>query len=300
MKRKFKAAVIDDNEDVRRVLVDVLRFSDFQADGYSGAEEFLGTIIDLHQDAGQHLPDLVIIDLELSEGKIQGLDLVCRLVDKDVPSEILAVTGHHSSSDLIENAVCFGAATIFTKPFDIYELSKRAEQLARIGRNRRLSRQKAHSNDLDFDPSRRHRPVFLSYSTPDCRLANGIRRGIEARGIGVWYAPATIDIGDEWRERIESGIDEASIFLPLVSDSYMTSSICIAELTRFRRRVERDRESRLVILPALGHLSAEGRRDPTISWLIQTLHGIPLAPRITDGLTALLARVQQRIHQEKK
>lgn len=151
------------------------------------------------------------------------------------------------------------------------------------------------ANKRKYDPSRRHRPVFLSYSTTDSRFANGIRRNIEIRGIGVWYAPTTIDVGDQWRRRIEAGIDESLIFVPLMTDQYLASAFCVGELTRFYRRVHRDRHSELTILPVLAGLSAEGRHDQLVKRILQDYQAIELAPRITDGLTVLLARIQQRV-----
>ena len=158
---RYQAVVIDDNDGLRKLLVECLLFSDVEVEGFAEAEEFLRRLSPLNQSPTVVVPDLVIVDLELKPKKMQGLELIADLVKRDIASEIVAITGHHSSSTLVENAMCFGAAAIFTKPFgDIWAFVQRLEQIARIGQNRRLSRSAALEHEW-YDRSRRRRARLL-------------------------------------------------------------------------------------------------------------------------------------------
>jgi FixJ family two-component response regulator len=292
---RFHAVVIDDNDGLRKLLVECLLFSDVDAEGFAEAEEFLRRFSPLNQSPTTAVPDLVIVDLELKPRKMQGLELIAALVKRDIASEIVAITGHHSSSTLVENAVCFGAAAIFTKPFgDIWSFVQRLEQIARIGQNRRLSRSAALKREW-YDRSRRRRPVFLSYATGDQQIANGIRRNLEVRNVGVWYAPTTLAPGDRWRERIQAGIDEAFVFVPLMTNRFLKSPYCVGELTRFYRRLHDNSRSSLTMLPVLADSSLLGSRNEWVRRILGDYQAIAFAPRALDGLTVLLARVQQLV-----
>lgn len=291
--------VIDDDEQLLPMLVQVLTYNDFIAKGFSAAEEVIASFPPTGIHAS-HVPDLFIVDLQLSSGKKTGLELVRYLAQQDVPSEILAISGQGRSADVIDDVFCFGSADFLDKPFGFNALRQRAEDLSKIGRNRRLRRLRNEGRDLHSisDPKRARRPVFLSYAEKDVNLANGVRRHLEFNNVNVWYAPTSIEKGTEWRKTLERAIDSAFIFIPLLSDHYMTSPHCLGELTRFRGRMERDQT--LLLLPVINSLSEENKylnqdsRD-----IIQTYQCIKFHPRLVDGLTALRITVERTIQARK-
>lgn len=156
---KLRIAVVEDNEILSDTLVTILHRRGFEATAYSEAEDLLAEVYDVrHIEQGQ--PDLVIIDLLLKTGKMQGIDLMKELVARDVSCEILVVSGYMSSADLLE-AMMAGASDWVAKPFDYFMLMPKLKSMAETGRKRRLHR------DVDsqaMDSTRLERPVFLSYS----------------------------------------------------------------------------------------------------------------------------------------
>jgi DNA-binding response OmpR family regulator len=289
---RYSAFVLDDDEQVRNLLLECLRFSNFEAHGYSEAERLLSAICDTRLPP-QDQPDLIVIDLQLQPNKMQGIQLVSELTERNVPSEILAISGNLPPADLVE-AIKVGASEAIPKPFDVFELVKKMELLAKIGMNRRLYRLGAENRTHEMDSSRLRRPVFLSYSDRDRTLANGLRRNMEAKDIAVWYAPTSLDVGDEWRRRIEDAIDQASVFVPLITDNYPASSVCVGELMRFYRRMSPDK-SQLLLLPVLAALSEEVKRHPVVQSVLGKYQYVDISVRFIDGLTALLGRIQRAL-----
>jgi CheY-like chemotaxis protein len=286
---KLKAFIVDDDAQVREFVVEACRFSGFEANGYDEAEKALQHIF--YDPSLQKMPDLFVVDLELKPSKMQGLELINELAERNTPSAILAISGNHPSGSLLR-AIEAGALATATKPFDLYELIKQMTHCATIGRNRRLYRETDDS--FLMDSSRQHRPVFLSYSNEDKRAANGLRVCIEARGIGVWYAPTTLQVGDEWRNLIQAGIDQARVFVALITENYLNSPICVAELSRFYQRLENEVENPPVLVPVLYGSPDIVRNNNFVSESLQRYQYVKMSPeRIVDAYTVILLRVQR-------
>jgi len=180
--KRYSALVVEDDSLVREVLVETLRFSDFEAVGFDEAEGLLYSL-DQSTVVSQNSPDLIVVDPELKPDKMQGLDLIATLVKRDEPAEVLAISGKHPTGDLAE-AMRIGVSAIVPKPFlNFLDLLGQLEHLAGIGRRRRMSRS-ASAVRSERDPSRQVRPVFLSYCEDDGMFATGLRRTIEKRNIG--------------------------------------------------------------------------------------------------------------------
>lgn len=291
--KEYKAVVVDDDEVLRKLLVECLRFTYFEkAEGYDEAEILLR---DLSALPPADMPDLIIVDLQLQPLKMQGLELISELAARDIPSEVVAISGNHPSADLVE-AIRIGAGAMVPKPFgDILHLVIKMCHLAEIGKKRRLKVNVP-------DPDRQERPVFLSYCSDDAKLATGLRRNIEAREIGVWYDLNGLRGGDEWRPRIEDQIDQASVFIALITDNYLRSPICYGELLRFRSRMETTPEPRPLLLPLLDGLSAEGKKNPLLRPILDRYQCIDLSlsERFIDGLSALLGHIDFHMYKVRK
>jgi len=234
----------------------------------------------------------VITDLQLQSGKMQGMELISELVSRDISSEILVVSGNLPSADLLR-AMMLGASDWVAKPFDYFTLMPKLLSMAQTGRKRRLHR---HIDSLEMDLTRLARPVFLSYSESDRVLASVIKRYLEARDIGVWYAPSTIRVGDPWQDRIREGIKDAKIFVALLTDSYFTRPYCIDELMEFDERTKSDPEPKPLLLPLTCGLSEEGKQDPMYQNIRNRYHCRDISGhQFLDGLTDLLLRVEDRV-----
>lgn len=282
--KKYRACVVDDDPHIRALLVECLRFTVFEATGYDEAEQLLRdlSVVGL---SPQDMPDLIIVDLQLKPDKMSGMELISELAVRDIPSEVVAISGNYPSSDLVE-AIKIGAGAMVPKPFgDILYLIKKMEHLAEIGMKRRLKL------NGKIDHTRQQRPVFLSYCGGDGKLATGLRRNIEAQDIDVWYAPTSLGGGDEWRPHVEAGIDQARVFVALITDSYLDSPICFGELLRFCCRMESGTEPQPLLLPVLAGLSDRGKRNPLIQPILDRYQHIDLSVSFINGLTAVLGRI---------
>jgi FixJ family two-component response regulator len=289
--RKYRIAVLDDDESVREVIVEMLQREGLDAKAYDEAEKLLAEAFDACPWPSEQ-PELVLIDLHLKARKMQGMALVAELAARNnVDSAMVVMSASLSSADL-EKATQLGASAGLAKPFDRSTLISTVERLAATARNQRgyRARENAHPNDLD--PGRLSRPVFLSYASKDDVLANGLRRSIEARGIPVWYAPTTIPPGSAWKPRIEAGIVEAKIFVAFLTDNYFASDRCVEEFGQFEDRMLKGSHPETLILPVLSSLSNDARKKDLCQRIFDRYHYVDISRRFIDGLTAVLLRIE--------
>lgn len=296
--KRYRTLVVEDDEQVREVLVETLRFSDFEAVGYDEAEKLLQAL-DQSTLVPQNGPDLIVIDLDLKPDKMQGMELIGRLASRDEPAEVLAISANHPTADLAE-AMRIGVAAIVPKPFlNFPDLIFQMEHLADIGMRRR-KRRSSNTGRSERDPSRQVRPVFLSYCDHDRLFATGLRRTIEKRNIGVWYAPTTIQPGDEFRAEIEKGIDHSSVFIALITDHYLNSPFCHGELIRFWKKMRSHPGEDLLLLPVLDGVSEENKAHALLRPIIDQYQYIDMTQKFVDRLTVLLGRIDLRMMKERK
>lgn len=286
-KVRYKVVVVEDHQQVREMLVEGLRVFGHDATGYAEAESvFLEILPDNRQIT---MPDLFVIDLELGAGKIQGMDLIKLLRANKVPSAIVAMSASLSSSNFLE-AWKGGAADVIAKPFDLIPTVRRMETLANIGMGRRL-RSPEQCPPFPTDPSRQDRPVFLSYANADQSIASVLRSHIEAAGIGVWYS---LQPEGPCREHILDAIDRALVFVPLITDSYPGSPLCMAEMVRFYRR--RITNKSPALLPVLNGLLEGMRNLDLIRPIVEEHQYVDItSERLADGLTALLGLIRKTL-----
>jgi ActR/RegA family two-component response regulator len=291
---KYKAIVLDDQPNVREVLVKTLRRRDFEVVDYGEAERLLSEVFDVIQ-LPEDQPDLVVVDLKLDTGKMQGLDLIKALMRRDLASVVVAITGDVLGS-MAEEAMKLGAAVV-AKQVDNFLVDnflvtiQKMERLAEIGRRRRFYRCSAGSTPRPMDSTRFERPVFLSYSTCDTSIANGLKNNLEMQGIDVWYAPTDLNPGDPWTHCIDEAIDHANVFIALNTDSSLFSSECIAEFARFHRRLERNLEPRPLVIPVRYAVSSN-RKTNEILRIFDNYQYVDLSSHYIDELNSLIRRIK--------
>jgi FixJ family two-component response regulator len=288
---QLKMMLVDDDEEVRECLLEYLKLHNIECEAYSSAEELLARLYPSAINEPFYMPDLIIIDLRLKDGKMQGVELIKELAHRDVPCELMAISGVIPSLEFADDLICFGAATLLTKPFDLKaDFYPRAKRLAEIGQKRRM---KTVAKMIELsDESRRHRPVFLSYANEERQMANGIRRHIESYNINVWYAPTSIRIGRDWKQEIRKGIETACVFIPLISDCFLSSDECVDELGIFLHRIDQQNKHDLLVLPIVCNLSDRFKNSQKFQSIAQRYQYSPLRPRASDCLTTLLWRIQ--------
>jgi CheY-like chemotaxis protein len=108
--------MVDDDPDGREAFAEFLRLHGFTVDDFDTAEEAIDSI-------SQDLPAIVVMDINLSAGKMTGRDAVRRI--RALPAaetlRLVAMTGHAAGS--VDKEGLFDA--VLTKPID-------AEALVRV------------------------------------------------------------------------------------------------------------------------------------------------------------------------
>ncbi|MEZ6244302.1 MAG: diguanylate cyclase [Phycisphaerales bacterium] len=132
--------LIDDCEDVHRLLKTRLRFEAFEiAASLSGAEglELVHKI----------KPAIILLDLDMPE--MDGFEVLRRLKDDPEASDIpvLVISGMHSPHDKV-TAFDLGAVDYITKPFDLTELRMRVRSAMRMRQLVLMLAQKAQIDGL--------------------------------------------------------------------------------------------------------------------------------------------------------
>ncbi len=111
---KARILVVEDDRDIRTVLMDQLRLDGFETVGASTGQEVLENFSSIS-------PDLIILDLKLPD--IDGL-VVCQEVRKRSDIPIIIVSARDSLPDKIRGLEV-GADDYVTKPFEYLELEAR-------------------------------------------------------------------------------------------------------------------------------------------------------------------------------
>jgi hypothetical protein len=224
LQNKYSTYAISKSSDFLDMVEDSCRFAPFKVSRYEDPEHVVTRVRQLiAQEREKEVPELFVLDLD--GGGKEEIKAVKELYEElDVPSGILAVSGKFDRRIWDELK---GATPLFGL-FDSKELINQMQLCADIGRSIRNYRDEKR---LGLDPSR-NRQVFLSYRSSDSGLATVLRRSLEARRIGVSYMDE-IEAAGRWKDKIETWISQAQIFLALVTDSYLTSKYCEGELRRF-------------------------------------------------------------------
>jgi CheY-like chemotaxis protein len=170
-------------------------------------------------------PDLVLMDLQLDDGKTAGLDAAAEIRADGLDVPIIYATALNPARDLsrAENRALlkWGQLWFLTKPITDKQL------IATVG----------------FALARKGPRVFISYSHKDSgHLEMGLRHlsSLEAVGIDVW-ADTKLKPGIDWRQEIYRCIDSARFAVLLVSADFQCSKfITEFELPRLLRKARKN------------------------------------------------------------
>ena len=114
--------VVDDDDDVRASIAELLRSAGLKAETFATAQEFLGR-------AGRDRPSCLVLDYQLPG--MDGLDVQRELTRSGDPMPIIFITGHGDIPTTVK-AMKSGAVEFLTKPFDdAYLLDVIRQALAR-------------------------------------------------------------------------------------------------------------------------------------------------------------------------
>ena len=166
----FSVFIVEDDEDIREIVIYALRSAGFKATGFETGEEFLKAI-------DTELPALVILDIMLPE--TDGLTILKRLRFKHKAKQlpVIMLTAKNSEYDKIKG-LDMGADDYISKPFSVMELIARVNAVLR--RSDTDDSEKLEIFGLSLDSARRdvfvnEKPVkltFKEYELLHCLMLN--------------------------------------------------------------------------------------------------------------------------------
>ena len=59
--------------------------------------------------------------------------------------------------------------------------------------------------------------IFVSYASDDLDAASRLADGLRAAGLEVWFDKHALQMGDDWARSIRRGLEQCSLFLPVIS-----------------------------------------------------------------------------------
>jgi DNA-binding response OmpR family regulator len=143
---KAKILVVEDNEDTRRFLQQILS-KEYEV--FLAENAVLGI-----ETARNQIPDLILLDIMLPH--LSGLD-ACQMLKKDPRTAKIPVIFLSAKSRIadITNGLQIGADDYIPKPFDYKELLARVQARLRASANRNSAGDPVVVGDLSLDPANR-------------------------------------------------------------------------------------------------------------------------------------------------
>ena len=137
---------------------------------------------------------------------------------------------------------------------------------------------------------RNPRQVFISHAHQDAVFAQRLAGDLRARGFPIWISPDSIQIGEQWPEAINRGLEESGVVVVALTPNALASSWVQRETYA---AINLEGRGRIRFIP-LDVADCE----PPILW--STYQFAPFRQSYTAGLNHLLARLDgtpnRRIH----
>ncbi|MCL2221052.1 MAG: response regulator transcription factor [Oscillospiraceae bacterium] len=168
----YKIFVVEDDEDIREIVLYALNSAGFETYGYETGEEFLAAL-------SEELPSLVILDIMLP--KEDGLSILKNLrnTKKTKSLPVIMLTAKNSEFDKVKG-LDMGADDYISKPFSVLELIARVKTVLRRGQTDEKKKSELELAGLRIDNARREvytggNPVkltFKEYELLHCLMLN--------------------------------------------------------------------------------------------------------------------------------
>jgi hypothetical protein len=130
--------------------------------------------------------------------------------------------------------------------------------------------------------------VFVSYSSEDRAFAQGLIQELKKRGVSVWIDSAEIRVGDSVVDRLADGLSKCTHLLIVISQHYLTSAWCKAELRTILHRAIKSGTKRILPL-TISSLPTSIWDEPPFLF-IEDLRRLDLSPpHYQQKLTELLS-----------
>ena len=143
----YKIFIVEDDENIREIVIYALNSAGFEALGFETGEEFLLKI-------NEEFPSLVILDIMLP--KEDGLSILKKLRSANKTKEIpvIMLTAKNSEFDKVKG-LDLGADDYISKPFGVMELIARVKTVLRRGKQESKQGDELSIAGLRIDNARR-------------------------------------------------------------------------------------------------------------------------------------------------
>jgi len=179
--------VVEDDENIREIVIYALKSSGFDATGYETGEEFLAAL-------STQQPSLVLLDIMLP--KDDGLTILKKLrsMEKTKKIPVILLTAKNSEYDKVKG-LDMGADDYISKPFGVMELIARINAVLRRGDTQPVLSEKIEVSGIVLDNARREvlvfgNPVELTFKEYELlyflMMSNGIVLSREKLLQSVW------------------------------------------------------------------------------------------------------------------
>ena len=114
----------------------------------------------------------------------------------------------------------------FSRDTEVLGIASPAEfcaQLARRWKERHPQRRAAATRPAERSIPAPPGAIFLSYASEDVDAVRTLAAAIEATGIDIWFDKGELQPGDDWDRKIRRGIEDAALFLPVISRATQTA-----------------------------------------------------------------------------
>ena len=136
--------IIDDNPDIRSILVELIEDVGFKTRVAANYNQAL-------KEIDKKLPDVAIIDVKLDKGDNDGIELLSHIKKKNKDIPVIIISGHANIEMAVKSLKC-GAFEFIQKPFDQERLmnfiNRAVENYNLINENKNLQTQLFHSFEL--------------------------------------------------------------------------------------------------------------------------------------------------------
>ena len=136
--------IIDDNPDIRSILVELIEDVGFKTRVAANYNQAL-------KEIDKKLPDVAIIDVKLDKGDNDGIELLSHIKKKNKDIPVIIISGH-ANIEMAVKSLKSGAFEFIQKPFDQERLmnfiNRAVENYNLINENKNLQTQLFHSFEL--------------------------------------------------------------------------------------------------------------------------------------------------------
>jgi hypothetical protein len=241
-------------------------------------------------------PELVIVDLD-EPASPDPLEPGRTIVSGGSATEVMVICSE-PSPEVFAGLILSGMGTIMKKRSwqdQTHSLQAKARQLCQISVERRNYRLLRKAKLLTHGKSE-IKAAFLSHASLDRIYSRGVRRFLEAEGISTWYSFDDGTRDDSWLARLNEALVGARVFLPLITERFLTSGRCRDECASFERRMSQRSDLRRIIIPPPASFDPPILRPHSVTEYLEVNAAVPRYPAtFKDYLSALVADIWENV-----